>query len=60
MRIKEKSLEKRFLNGEKINFFDELKIKILQYVSDCDGICPPICNNWYCESLRGYNEKNRI
>ncbi len=49
--MKKKSLQERFLEGDRINLVDELIIKTLQRVTDCDGTCS-LCGIWYCESER--------
>jgi hypothetical protein len=52
MREKKKPLEERFLKGEPLNLLDKLTIKLLQYFTDCDGMCGLSCDAWYCESKR--------
>ncbi len=47
-----KTLQERFLSGDKLSTTDEIIIKALQYLSDCDGTCS-LCRMWYCESKRG-------
>ena len=47
-----KSLQERFLRGDKLNLVDELRIKISQYCTDCDGMCGAFCDVWYCEQNR--------
>ncbi len=51
MKKVKKSLQDRFLEGEKLNILDELTIKTLQRITDCDGTCS-LCGGWYCESKR--------
>lgn len=52
MEEKKKSLKERFLGGEKLNKLDKLTIKILQYSTDCDGMCGISCDILYCENKR--------
>ncbi len=47
-----RSLQERFLEEGKLNILNELRIKALQRVTDCDGMCN-LCGVWYCESRRG-------
>ena len=47
-----KSLKQKFLNGDKLNLLDNITIKLLQHVTDCDGICNNNCNVWYCNTYK--------
>jgi hypothetical protein len=44
-----KTLQQKFLDGDKLNLLDNLRMNLLQRLSECDGMCGfyQICG--YCE-----------
>jgi len=53
--MENKTLQQKFENGDKLGFWDNLKIDLLQNITDCDGSCN-LCGVWYCEQKRGENK----
>ena len=43
----EKILKQKFNEEKKLNLLDNIRIKLLQSATDCDGMCN-LCNIWYC------------
>jgi len=49
MKENKKTLQEKFLDGEKLNLIDNLRINLLQRLSECDGMCGFNSACEYCE-----------
>lgn len=47
-----KTLQKKFLDGDKLNLLDNLRINILRKTSDCDGMCGSYDICGYCDAYK--------
>jgi hypothetical protein len=46
-----RTLKQKFSEGDKLDLLENIRIKLLQSATDCDGMCGP-CNVWYCETYK--------
>jgi hypothetical protein len=55
-----KTLQEKFINGDKLGLIDNLKINLLRMTSDCDGMCGSYQICGYCEIYKSnYNNSNK-
>ena len=55
-----KTLKQKFLDGNKLNLLDNLRLNISRAVSDCSGMCDKgNCNQWYCEIYKNNPQLNQ-
>jgi len=48
-KMTEKTLQQRFLNGERLSLLDNIRLNLLRKVEDCDGMCGFNSACGYCE-----------
>jgi hypothetical protein len=55
----DKTLQQKFLEGDKLNLVNNLRINLLRRTSDCDGMCGfnQICG--YCEVYKNNYNQNK-
>lgn len=54
-----KTLQEKFIDGDKLNLLDNLRINLLRALSDCDGMCGfyDVCG--YCEVYKSHYNQNK-
>jgi hypothetical protein len=50
-----KTLQEKFLDGDKLDLLNNIRIKLLQHATDCDGMCGP-CGIWYCNTYQNLTQ----
>jgi hypothetical protein len=50
-----KTLKQKFNEREKLNLLDNIRIKLLQSATDCDGMCGH-CGVWYCNTYQNLTQ----
>jgi hypothetical protein len=58
--IEKKTLQEKFLDGDKLSLADNLRINLLQRLSesDCDGMCGR-CGVWYCKTYQNFTQNKQ-
>lgn len=55
-----KTLKNKFLEDDNLSLVDNIRLKLIRGLDDCDGMCNPVnCNRWYCEVYKqNYNKQS--